>query len=226
MPTRLVVPADARSQAARWSRGAAHLAAFTAQAGHARVPKRWVAPDGYRLGLWVAWQRQQERHGRLHPERRAALERAGFVWEPHRAREAALLRAALTAAATAPGTWAWLLDRRDARWLRTAHRRGRLSPVARGTLELLGFPWSASAAAFAHGLAMLAGYRAAGGAVPVRQSTRQDGYHLGAWVHRQRQLARSGRLAASRRTAIEALAPGLLAEGSAERRRTAERRIP
>ena len=226
MPTRLVVPVDARSQAARWSRGAAHLAAFTAQAGHAQVPKRWVAPDGYRLGLWVAWQRQQERRGRLYPERRAALERLGFVWEPHRAREAALLRAALVAAATAPGTWAWHLDRRDARWLRTAYRRGRLSPVARGTLELLGFPWSASAAAFAHGLAMLAGYRAAGGAVPVRQSTRQEGYRLGAWVHRQRQLARSGRLAASRRTAIEALVPGLLAEGTPERTRTTERRIP
>jgi Helicase associated domain len=48
----------------RWEEGFNHLEAFFKQNGHCRVPNRYVAADGHRLGLWLQVQRR-----RSHPRR-------------------------------------------------------------------------------------------------------------------------------------------------------------
>nr|AKG90577.1 Putative helicase [Prescottella equi] len=69
-----------------WADGIAHLEAFIAEHGHARVPKGYVCADGMRLASWVMHRREDRRLGanRLTPERIAQLDALGFDWAPPR----------------------------------------------------------------------------------------------------------------------------------------------
>ena len=66
----------------KFAAGLAALTAYHAEHGHARVPKRYRAPSGYRLGQWVADQHRAYSASlrRLSPERIADLEALGVVW--------------------------------------------------------------------------------------------------------------------------------------------------
>src|SRR5262249_23202336 len=64
-----------------WPAGYSHLERFVAREGHARVPNDHLE-DGYRLGQWVADQRNFHRSGRLSEERAARLQAlTGWGWE-------------------------------------------------------------------------------------------------------------------------------------------------
>jgi hypothetical protein len=64
----------------KWEEGFKHLEAFKAREGHCRVPKR-ILEGGYRLGIWVATQRDPR--VKLSHDRRARLDALGFVWDPN-----------------------------------------------------------------------------------------------------------------------------------------------
>jgi hypothetical protein len=63
-----------------WRRGLAALTTYVQTYGNARVPSKYVDPDGHRLGLWVRTRRTDKRDGRLTAEREAALNELGFEW--------------------------------------------------------------------------------------------------------------------------------------------------
>ena len=66
---------------AAWEDGFAHLEAYAAEHGHARVPNAHVTSDGYKLGNWVANQRSNRNREKLSAEREARLEAVdGWVW--------------------------------------------------------------------------------------------------------------------------------------------------
>ncbi|WP_164874073.1 helicase associated domain-containing protein [Rhodococcus spongiicola] len=67
----------------RWDNAIAHLEEYIAEHGHARVPQKWVSPDGFKLGIWVNGRRTNRRAGTptLTPERIAQLDALGFEWE-------------------------------------------------------------------------------------------------------------------------------------------------
>ena len=63
----------------RWEDGFTRLQGYVRAEGHARVPAKYVTPDGYRLGDWVSVQRGNKE--RLASERRGRLESVrGWVW--------------------------------------------------------------------------------------------------------------------------------------------------
>lgn len=63
--------------------GFRHLSDFVAKCGHARVPVGHRAPDGFRLGAWLARRREDWRAGRLLAGRAAALASLpGWTWDP------------------------------------------------------------------------------------------------------------------------------------------------
>ena len=217
MPTLLAAPVPSpdppariapTTQPAAWRRGYAALRRYEAAEGHCRVPARYVAPDGYPLGHWVAWQRQRERHGWLRPDQRRRLECLGFDWRPRAHARSAAIDAATRAAAADPLGWTRTFDSGLARALRAARSRGRLTPAQVATLDALGFIWSDAEAHFARGLAALRGYRAAGGAFPVGRTLVWDGVRLGEWVCRQRDKAVTGHLPAARWEALGAVVLG------------------
>ncbi len=71
-----------RDNEALWQQGVEALRAYVVEHGHARVPIRYWRDDGFRLGQWVRSRRSEGKGGRLSPERTAALDALGFVWDP------------------------------------------------------------------------------------------------------------------------------------------------
>ncbi len=71
---------DARD--ANYRAGVAHLRAYAAAEGHAKVPATYVADDGFTLGVWVGTRRRERKAGTLTAVRIAELDALGMVWEP------------------------------------------------------------------------------------------------------------------------------------------------
>jgi superfamily II DNA or RNA helicase len=66
----------------RWEANYEHLIAFVHESGSARVPRRYVASDGYRLGQWVMIQPRSRKAGTLSAERITRLEALpGWEWD-------------------------------------------------------------------------------------------------------------------------------------------------
>jgi len=65
--------------------GVNHLRAYIAQEGHANVPRKYVADDGFKLGAWVGRRRNERRAGKLTAARIAELNALGMVWDPRTA---------------------------------------------------------------------------------------------------------------------------------------------
>ncbi|MDH6284609.1 helicase associated domain-containing protein [Prescottella agglutinans] len=65
----------------QWETGLAHLRAYIAAHGDADVPRRYVTPDGFQLGMWVQTRRKVYRAGRCASQARVdQLNEIGFVW--------------------------------------------------------------------------------------------------------------------------------------------------
>jgi len=67
---------------AGYQTGVAHLRAYTAMQGHAKVPRSYVTDDGFKLGVWVSSRRSDRRAGTLSTERVTELNALGMVWNP------------------------------------------------------------------------------------------------------------------------------------------------
>jgi len=61
--------------------GVDHLRAYIAREGHANVPQKYVADDGFTLGEWVSIRRRDHKVGRLSTARIAELDALGMVWD-------------------------------------------------------------------------------------------------------------------------------------------------
>ena len=62
--------------------GVDHLRAYTAEWGHAKVPRPFVTDDGFKLGAWVIRRRSERNAGTLTPARVAELDALGMVLDP------------------------------------------------------------------------------------------------------------------------------------------------
>ena len=67
-----------------WRQGVAAARVFHATNGHLRVPRKFVTPDGLKLGMWVKTRRVERREGRLSEEHWAELDALDMVWDAHK----------------------------------------------------------------------------------------------------------------------------------------------
>ncbi|MFY1674064.1 helicase associated domain-containing protein [Plantactinospora sp. WMMB334] len=65
---------------AMWQRGITAATNYHASHGHLQVPDNHVEADGYRLGQFIVAQRMLYKRGTLAPDRIAALEALGIIW--------------------------------------------------------------------------------------------------------------------------------------------------
>ena len=188
---------------ARWDIGLAALTDFVAQHGHAVVPARYSADDGFRLGQWVWVQRGLARRGRLSAERIERLSALGFAWQGRRARSERLVRAVedysarngFAATTALLGRALELDDQPVASALRSARRRGHLPTDLEERLRQAGFSFDIAQARLAHGLTRLDAFRAQYPNRPVPARYRSPGgFRLGEWVRRMRRAMISEQL--------------------------------
>jgi hypothetical protein len=193
---------DART--AYWEEGFRRLQEYADQHGHTRVPQKYVIDD-YRLGAWLNTQRtnwsklSDERRQRLSQIPGWALNAIDAQWEE--GFNHLLAYVAETGSALVPSDY--ILDGfRLGQWV-TVQRRSweSLSDERRQRLaKLPGWAESARDAWWEAGFRRLEEYvQKFGHGSPPQSYTDDDGFRLGAWVHKQRQSQAKGKLSADRR---------------------------
>ncbi len=65
----------------KWTKGYSRLKEYADREGHAKVPAKFIASDGFKLGSWVARQRNEYRKGKLSEDRINAMKSIGFEWK-------------------------------------------------------------------------------------------------------------------------------------------------
>ena len=200
-----------------WDDGYARLLEFVAREGHSRVPTEYHDNDDdcFRLGGWVAKQRQDYLKGALDAKRRAQLEALpGWTWDPlDTAWEDGYARlvdfAAREGHARVPEGYQDDDGFKLGQWvqnLRPRGRRGALSIERVRQLESLpGWTWHPRETAWEKGYARLREFVAREGHGRVPQEASQDGFRLGRWVANLRRDYRQGTLDQDRRARLEAL---------------------
>ncbi|WP_328406221.1 DEAD/DEAH box helicase [Nocardia sp. NBC_00403] len=201
----------------RWETGIAALHRFRAEHGHANVAADYRAADGHRLGEWLAQYRARQRAGKLSVERVTELEALGVGWDSFAVRwEAAI--AALRAFRTAHGhgdvavsyvtadgfeLGQWLRKRRE------QYQAGTLPEEHAAALESLDIDWnptiSRRATRWKRALSALDAYRTHHGHTEVPATyVAPDGFQLGKWLSRRREMFRAGTLSSEQVTALVA----------------------
>lgn len=213
---------------AQWDEGFNRLLDYVEQTGHARVPSRYLF-NGYKLGNWVAVQRDRHRDGILAPERaRRLAELPDWTWTPHGDRWekgfALLLDfAERTGTACVPHSLtvnrfklgAWVANQRSRSATLSQDRRQRLE-------ELPCWAWDAVAAKWEETFARLLEYVGLNGDARVPFSYSVGGVKLGSWINTQRTKRAKGILNPDRASRLEKL-PGWTWDARADR---ALRRTP
>lgn len=67
----------------KWQADLIELEAFVAEHGNCRVPRSYISPTGFKLGEWCKGVRIRYKNASPTDPKRQALDRLGFVWDPH-----------------------------------------------------------------------------------------------------------------------------------------------
>jgi superfamily II DNA or RNA helicase len=196
-----------------WEEGYRRLTRYSQRHDNARVPAEYTE-DGFKLGRWVVTVRRARKTGELSSERVAALERlprwtwdtADARWEDNFALLAAYARKVGHAripqshveGGVSLGTW---VSRQ-----REVYRRGELPGDRTARLAALGgWCWDPATDYWDRGFAALETFVAREGHPRVPQDHHEQGFDLGGWATRQRDLSRRGKLAADRAASLEGI---------------------
>ena len=186
-----------------WDSAMRRLQAYKAEHGHVLVPKRYVAPDGFKLGSWVNIQRVAKSRGKLSKEQIAKLDENGFVWDAvqfawdsavrqlqaYKAQHGHVLVHSKYVAPNGFKLGNWVGSQR------VAKSRGKLSKEQIAKLDEHGFIWDALQFAWDSAVRQLQAYKAEHGhvLVPARYVA-PDGFKLGNWVSNYRAAKSRGKL--------------------------------
>ena len=193
---------------AKWDEIYALLEQYKKREGHCSVPQSHKEDDA-NLGIWVNDQRQLKRKEKLNPDRQKRLEEIGFEWvltssawdEMYSLLKQFMKREGHCTVPSSHkedgatlGTWV-----KDQRVLK---RKEKLDTDRERRLEEIGFEW-AIFVPWEEILSLLKQFKMREGHCNVPQSHIEDGAKLGAWVDRQRQLRKTGKLDPDRQTRLE-----------------------
>lgn len=194
---------------ALWEEGFRRLADYTEKHGGASPPQTYTDADGYKLGAWVAKERQSELKETLGADRRnRLLGLPGWEWVARESRWDECFRRLgtylkengdrypLQTYATDDGyrLGAWLTQQRQ------KGLNGKLeAELADRLAKLPGWQWSPLDAAWQEAYQRLQAYAERNSNdIPPQTYIEDDGYRLGAWVSQQRQKFRNGTLSSER----------------------------
>jgi len=212
--------------APKWRIGFKHLREYAEREGHTNIPRSYVTPDKYNLGIWVQNQRQFYRKGILPKERQLFLEQLP-VWKWRTSRKLAsntianeekwrigfkhLRKYAKREGHTnVPVSYVTKDRYRLGMWVGTQRARysqGNLSLQRRRSLERIPtWIWNVHELQWNEGFIHLLKYIGIHRHAIVSQNYKsKDGYKLGIWVMHQRRLYRRNQLSSRRCYKLERL---------------------
>jgi superfamily II DNA or RNA helicase len=209
-----------------WEEGFRRLEAHARTHGGTRMVRTYVDPaDGYQLGAWEANQRGSFARGRLSAERIARLKSLpGWVWDTNEGAWEDNYRKLAEYAAEhghCSPTKSTVHDgQRLGAWVnlqRALRNKGKLRPDLADRLGALpGWVWSVNDAKWEEGFGQLLDYVEVHGTALVPARLRHNGYPLGSWVPKQRDIYRTGGMTPDRTVRLEGL-PGWSWDPFAER---------
>jgi superfamily II DNA or RNA helicase len=197
-----------------WQRAIAAARMYRAEHGDLRVPARYRTPNGFPLGQWISVRRLNR--DRLSASRTRQLDDLGMVWDPfgedwetglsaarrfHDEHRHLRVRASYV---TEDGfkLGEWVAARRY------AGNKGRLAESRVKELDALGMVWYPREEDWERGLAAARAFHASHGNLNVPNSlVTEDGVRLRAWLQARAKEASHGKLASSRRSALDDLDP-------------------
>lgn len=205
-----------------WNRSYAEAEKYFAEHGDLRVPIDYVTADGLRLGAWVANQRlyrkEHIRTASLTPERIAALDAIGMIWdvsdylwtqyyalasEYHRIHGDLMVpNRYVTPDGVRLGQW--IANMRSAK---KKNAKGyRLAEEQIRQLDEIGMCWNPLDAKWENGFAHACAYYTLNGnlAVPTTYIC-ENGYGLGKWLDHQRESYLAGKLSPERTEKLNSL---------------------
>jgi superfamily II DNA or RNA helicase len=197
--------------AAKWEDGFRRLLDYVEHHGHARVPHFYTV-DGYKLGQWVVVQRSNHAEGILEADReRRLLDLPGWTWDTRADRWEDGFSQLLDYVAHHGDTrvpQSYIVDGfRLGGWVqnqRATYTEGTLeADRERRLLDLPGWAWDTRADRWEDGFSRLLDYVARLGDTCVPRSHTVNGYRLGAWVGKQRDLHAKGALNADRQHRLQ-----------------------
>lgn len=186
----------------QWEQNFETLEAYVAENHHARVPTKYVAENGLKIGQWVSVQRQNYEKGTLSDERVARLVALdGWVWNKRDAqyRDAlAKLRCYIEQNDEFPAQSYIEPDGfRLGVWVNTARRSyhsGSLPKWVAEELSKMGIKWEINKEVWEQNFSALERYITATGDKHIPKDTVYDGTKIGAWLVGQRQKKKKDKL--------------------------------
>lgn len=200
---------SARSE---WWNGYTALAAFHTEHGHTTFDRHHVTTDTYPLGDWAYRTRSSYRHGRLAPDRVAALAELGFDLS----RDAVEWAAGFHAARTFHAEHGHLNPVRSLRvddvelhsWLAKLRDRRRADDLDQdriASLNQLSMRWHDRPETFDEHIAALTAFHAEHGHITIPPDPATDEGHLGSWLVSQRIQRKLKKLTDNEIDALDAL---------------------
>lgn len=201
---------------ASWKEGFEHLKMYKASHLDCSPSSSYIAPDGYKLGKWVNYQRTSYRKKNLSSENITQLEAIGFEWDivdsgwNELVAELIIYKnsygnCAPTTSYISPKGYklgAWVSR------VRQSHKLGRLSSEKIKMLIDVGLDFSSNFTEdlFKKGLIQLEAYLIEyGNSSPQASYISSDGFKLGRWVDTKRQEYKKGKLTQERIKLLESL---------------------
>lgn len=197
-----------------WQSAFEHARKFHAEHGHLDIPQATLADDGYRLGVWIGWQRRAYQAGKLDSDRVEALDELGMIWNlsqnawDRSYEEAAAYREehgdlAVTNTYTSPSGFnlgTWIVRQRK------QFADNKLTTEQITQLDALGMIWRPADEAWEQAYQHACAFRERHGHLDVTNTYKTtDGFRLGTWIINQRKAHREKGLPPEKIKALEDL---------------------
>jgi superfamily II DNA or RNA helicase len=125
---------------------------YKERTGNPNAPNSYKTPEGYRLGVWQAYQRKYHRNSKLSPDRMKRLEEIGFTWERleeqfEKGFQETLLYKESAGYTNTPQRYKTPNGYQLGAWQatqRASYKKGQISPDRVKRLEEIGFKWKLS----------------------------------------------------------------------------------